>query len=592
MERIAEAQASAAPAGAVYQKNEEFTGFVEGVGSNGEGSVRFGETVYFAPFTVMGEKVKFRALKVKNRIGYAKAIEILTPADERVRPVCDKFTKCGGCQLQHLRYGSQLKLKSKTVADALRKIAGIDREVPLTVKSDSQFGYRNKLQIPVGVNREGETVIGFYAERSHRIVPVTRCPIHPDWAEDVISVFSEYIRRCGVRGYDEEKRTGQLRHIVVREVEGCFIVTAVTACESLPHAKELIRLLGEKFRFFSLWHNVNGGDGNGVFGARSKLLYGDGRYGGHECGIRYTVGPQTFLQVNRTVCRKLYERAVRFAAESGAECAIDCYSGGGMLTAMLAKQLGRAYGIECVQEAVSCADELAVLNKLDGKMFNRCGTVEKLLPELLSECDPAKTFLLADPPRKGMDRATVKAILASGISAVAMISCNPSTMARDVGLLTGSLVEEGNELRKNPAYTSEGLAGHYKLVSVQPFDMFPQTKHVETLVLLSHKEPDSRISVKVEFGEKEGQISLAETQKQVEDIKPKAKTTYKQIQKYVEENYGFKVHTAYIAEVKRNLGLSMYDAPNAVEELKRPRSHPTEKMVLAIKETLAHFEII
>ena len=168
-----------------------------------------------------------------------------------------------------------------------------------------------------------------------------------------------------------------------------------------------------------------------------------------------------------------------------------------------------------------------------------------------------------------------------------MISCDPATLARDVGILTGALIEKDGALVK-----AEAPAGPYSVTCVEPFDMFPQTKHVETLVLLSHKEPDSRISVKVEFGEKEGQISLAETQKQVEDIKPKAKTTYKQIQKYVEENYGFKVHTAYIAEVKRNLGLSMYDAPNAVEELKRPRSHPTEKMVLAIKETLAHFEII
>ena len=487
MERIAETPQSVCPpaAGAVFQKNCEFTGFVEGVGSNGEGIVRFGETVYFAPFTVPGEKVKCKALKVKDRIGYAKAIEILTPADERVRPVCAQFTKCGGCQLQHLRYGCQLKLKSKTVHDALRKIAGIETEVPLTVKSDSQFGYRNKLQIPVGVDREGETVIGFYAERSHRIVPVSRCPIHPDWAEEVISVFAEYIRRFRVRGYDEEKRRGQLRHIVVREVEGCFIVTAVTACDMLPHAEELIRLLGEKFKVFSLWHNVNKGEGNGVFGAKTELLQGEGRYGGHECGVRYLAGPRTFLQVNRSVCRKLYERAVRYAAECGCTAAIDCYSGGGMLTAMFAKQLGCAYGIECVPEAVACANELAALNKLEGRMFNRLGTVEEILPALLRGADPDKTFLLADPPRKGMNRSTVGAVLASGIRHMAMISCNPSTMARDVGLLTGALVETGTgELKKNPAYTGDGAEGFYKIVSVQPFDMFPQTKHVETLVIL------------------------------------------------------------------------------------------------------------
>lgn len=470
----------------IIQKNQEFTGMVESLGSNGEGIVHIGETVYFAPFTAVGEKIKFKALKVKNRIGYAKALEILTPADERVRPRCPVFTKCGGCQIQHLRYNAQLKLKSKTVQDALRKIAGIEVNVPLTIKSDNQFEYRNKLQIPVGIDKSGRNVIGFYAERSHRIVPVTACPIHPDWAKDTISVFSEYMEKYGVRGYDEETRRGILRHIVVREVDGNFIVTAVTATDSLPYADKLTALLGKKFKSFSLWQNVNAGEGNGVFGETFRLLHGKGKYGACECGIRFEVGPNTFIQINRSVCRKLYERIVRFGTESGAEAAIDAYSGGGLLTAMLAKQIGRAYGIELVREASECADALIAPNKLKGKMFNRCGKVEDVLPELLNQVDADKTFLTVDPPRKGVDRGTLKAIAASGIRHVAMVSCNPATLARDVGILTGSLFEtEGGELKKNPAYTQSGLEGCYKLVSVQPFDMFPQTKHVETLVCLS-----------------------------------------------------------------------------------------------------------
>ena len=576
----------------ITNKNQEFTGLVESLGSNGEGIVHMGETVFFAPFTVVGEKVKFRALKVKNRIGYAKALEILTPADERVRPKCPLFTKCGGCQLQHLRYGAQLKTKTKTVADALRKIAGIEAEVPLTVKSDSQFEYRNKLQIPVGVNRDGESVIGFYAERSHRIVPVKKCFIHPGWAAEVIRIFSEYMEKYRVRGYDEATGRGTLRHIVVRDVDGNFLITAVTASDVLPEADKLVQMLGEKFKSFSLWQNWNKGTGNAVFGEKWTLLYGRGKYAAHECGIRFEAGPNTFIQVNRSVCRKLYERTVRFATECGAKTAIDAYSGSGLLTAMLAKQLERAYGIEAVREAVDCADELIAPNKLEGKLINICGKVEEELPKLMAGQNVSETMLVVDPPRKGVDRGTLKAILASGIPYVAMISCNPATMARDVGILTGSLREEGSELKKYAGYTKDGCEGYYKLVSVQPFDMFPQTKHVETLVLLSKKKPDSHIVVDVEFGEGEGKISLKDALKRAEGRKPKSKTTYKDIQNYVEENYGFKVHTAYIAEVKRNLGLPMYDAPNAVEELKRPRSHPTEKMVLAIKETLAHFEII
>ena len=573
-------------------KNQEFTGLVESLGSNGEGIVHMGETVFFAPFTVVGEKVKFKALKVKNKIGYAKALEILTPADERVRAKCPLFTKCGGCQLQHLRYGAQLKIKSKTVADALRKIAGINFDVPLTSKSDSQYEYRNKLQIPVGVDKNGENVIGFYAERSHRIVAVRRCPIHPNWAADIIQIFTEYMEKFGVRGYNEDTKKGCLRHIIVRDIDGNFLVTVVTATDALPSENKLIAMLREKFKSFSLWHNVNTGDGNGVLGDKWALLYGKGKYFAHECGIRFEAGPNTFIQVNRSVCRKLYEKTVRFAVECGVTTAIDAYSGGGLLTAMLAKQLQRAYGIELVPEAVECANELVAPNKLEGKLINICGKVEDELPKLIGKLDIEKTVLVIDPPRKGVDRSTLKAILASGIPYLAMISCNPATMARDVGILTGSLREEGCELKKYAAYTEKDCDGYYKLVSVQPFDMFPQTKHVETLVLLSHKEPDSHISVNIEFGEGEGKLSLKEVEKRAKARKPKEKVTYKMMQQYIEEHYGFKVHTAYIAEVKRSLGLPMYDAPNAVEELKHPRPHPTERMVAAIKETLAHFEFI
>ena len=295
------------------------------------------------------------------------------------------------------------------------------------------------------------------------------------------------MKQCRVRGYDEATGKGVLRHIVVRDVDGGFLITAVTAMQELPAWDKLAGMIGEKFKVFSLWHNVNDGTGNGVFGQKWELLQGKGRYSAHECGIRFEAGPNTFIQVNRSVCRKLYERTVRFAAESGAKVAVDAYSGSGLLTAMLAKQLERAYGIEVVAEAVRCADELIAPNKLEGKLFNRCGRVEDILPEVLASQDLSKTMLVVDPPRKGVDRGTLKAILRSGIPSVAMISCDPATMARDVGILTGALREEDGALKKNPDYTDEGAEGYYKLLSVQPFDMFPQTKWVETLVLLSRQ---------------------------------------------------------------------------------------------------------
>ena len=473
----------------VFRKNDEFTGLVESLGSNGEGIIHMNGTVFFAPYTVVGEKVKLRTLKVKNKIGYAKAVEILTPADERVRAKCPLFTKCGGCQIQHLRYSIQLKLKTKIVQDTLRKIAGIETEVPVTVKSEFQYEYRNKLQIPVGVDKNGNNVIGFYAERSHRIVPVKTCPIHPEWAEKVIETFHGYMRECGVHGYDEATGKGTLRHIVVRDVDGCFIVVAVTAGDVLPHAEKLKELLAQHFKTFSLWQNVNGGEGNGVFGETFRLLYGKPKFSASECGIRFEVGPNTFMQVNRGVCRKLYERTVRAAVESGAETVIDAYSGGGLLTAMLAKNVGKAYGIEVVREASECADALIVPNKLQGKMENICGKVEDELPRLLKKVRAEKTFLVADPARRGLDRGTVKAILNSGIPRMALISCNPATMARDVGLLTGALMEKENgELVKSPAGGQADPGGFYKITSVTPFDMFPQTKHIEVLICLERRQ--------------------------------------------------------------------------------------------------------
>ena len=468
----------------IVEKNSEFTGTVESFGSNGEGIVYSGKTVFFAPFTVVGEKAKFKALKVKDNIGYAKVLEVFTPADERVRPRCPVFTKCGGCQIQHIKYGAQLKLKTKTVKDALRKIAGINYEVPLTVKSDRQYEYRNKLQLPVGVDQYGNTVIGFYAERSHRIVPVESCPIHPDWAEDIITVFRTYIQQSGVRGYDETTGKGVLRHIVVREVEGCFIVTAVTNGEILPKKEILIGLLTEKFHAFTLWQNVNSGKGNGVFGEKFYLLSGEGKFAATEYGIRYEAGPNTFVQVNSGVCRKLYDRTVRYASGSGAKIAVDAYSGGGLLTAMLARVMDKAYGIELVKEACDCADKLKYFNKLEEKMVNICGKVEDVLPRILKDVSGEDIFLTMDKPRKGVDRETLNAVLKSGIKKIAMISCNPATMARDVGILTGALIEQNGELKKCGDYGEEGF---YQIETVQPFDMFPQTKHVETLVLLSKK---------------------------------------------------------------------------------------------------------
>ncbi len=562
------------------EKNDVVEAVCESIGTQGEGIVKAGGCTVFVPYLLCGEKAKIRILKVKNNIGYGKIEELLAPAEERVRPKCDVFSRCGGCQLQHCNYRTQLKFKTALVRDTLKKIGGIETDVAPCERSEKTYGYRNKLQLPVA-RQNGKNVIGFFAERSHRIVPTRSCPIHPDWSEKLIAALYDFMEKCGLDGYNEETGKGQVRHIVVRELKNRFIVTLVVT-EKIAGIDYFFFLLDRVFSEYSFYFNYNTNRTNAVFGDDFELMRGRGFYECTDGGITFEAGANTFVQVNEYVRGRLYDKVVSLMDEQ--ESVIDCYAGGGLLTAMLAKKCKKAVGIEIVPEASACADKVKERNGLQDKMINYCGDAAELLEQAL-QAEPNAAVVL-DPPRAGVERRVIETLKAHAVEKILYISCNPATLARDAGILTGSLREENGVLVKGSAN------GEYTLVSVEPYDMFPQTKHVETLVVLSHKKPDGHINIKVEFGEEEGQVSLKEVAKRAEERKPKEKVTYKKMQDYIEQTYGFKVHTAYIAEVKRDLGLPMYDAPNAVEELKRPRAHPTPKMVEAIKETLKHFEIL
>ena len=470
----------------MIEKNDIICAVTEGIGSNGEGIIKHEGITFFVPACLPGEKVRFRVLKIKGNIGYGKAEEILTPAEERVREKCPVFSKCGGCCLQHLDYPAQLTHKSNVVKDAVRKIAGLNVAVPIAIKSDLPYGYRNKLQIPVGVDKEGKTVIGFYAEHSHRIVPITACAIHPEWAEKLITIVKRYMTECAVKGYDEENKTGAVRHIVAREIGGKYIITVVTAKRILPNVPYLVGLLCEAFPVFTLYLNFNDDDTNVIFGKDFELVHGAGIFEGEEQGIVYEAGPVTFLQVNENVRTKLYKDALKTVCKDGDEVVIDAYSGGGLLTAMIAKKCKRVYGIELEAEASRCADSLKAKNGLDN-MTNICGYVEEHLQKVMEKEKGEKVRLILDPPRAGIARSVLYALLESGIPELTLISCNPATLARDLGILCGRLIEKDGELVKNPDYT-EGMAGYYEIVKIQPYDMFPQTKHVETLVCLIRRE--------------------------------------------------------------------------------------------------------
>ena len=475
----------------MIEKNDIICAVTDAIGTNGEGIIRHEGITFFVPACLPGEKVRFRVLKVKGNIGYGKVEEILTPAEERVREKCPVYSKCGGCCLQHLDYSAQLAHKSSIVKDTLRKIGGINVAVPVAIKSENPYKYRNKLQIPVGVDKDGKTVIGFYAEHSHRIIPITACAIHPDWAEKLIAVVRRYMTECVVKGYDEENKKGAIRHIVAREIGGKYIITLVSAKRDLPNLPYLVGLLSEQFRVFSLYINFNDADTNVILGKEFQLVHGTGVFEAEEQGITYEAGPVTFLQVNENVRTKLYKDALKAVCADGDEVVVDAYSGGGLLTAMIAKKAKRVYGIELEAEASRCADSLKAKNGLDN-MTNICGYVEEKLQGVLEKEKGEKVRLILDPPRAGIARSVTKALLSSGIPTLVLISCNPATLARDLGILTGRLIEtDTGELVKNPAYEGkaddEVLDGYYAIEKIQPYDMFPQTKHVETLVVLQRK---------------------------------------------------------------------------------------------------------
>lgn len=444
-------------------KNEEYTGIVEGLGSDGEGIIKIEGAAVFVPFCLVGEKVKFKVVKVKGNIAYGKAVEILTPSPERVKPRCSVFGKCGGCDLQHASYTAQLNFKRELVRNCLQKIGGITAEVGPAVGCDEQYGYRNKISLPIG-----EEGAGLYARHSHRIVPTDTCAIQKDWAEKVIAAANRFVK--------SSKDKSLLRHLVVREIQGRFIFALVV--KKPVDASPLIKSLEKDFEEFTFLININGGEGNAIFGSEWRTLRGSGFFKAEECGIVYTAGANTFLQVNDDVRAKLYSKVLEEAGEN--PVAVDLYSGGGMLTAMLAKKCKKAYGIEIVEEASRCADELKKENGLDGAMFNICGKVENEIEKVIAETAGEKRVIVCDPPRKGMERSVVYAIKQSGAEKVVLISCNPATLARDLGLLTGTLTERGGEIVKSGA--SDGV---YSIDGITPYDMFPQTKHVETVAVLS-----------------------------------------------------------------------------------------------------------
>ena len=474
--------------------------------------------------------------------------------------------KCGGCPLLALPYREQLAKKQARLQELLGGFAPVKAVQGMA----EPLHYRNKAIASFATQR-GKLVCGLYAEGTHRVLPGADCLLQEEILNKTLAAVLDAARACRWTAYDEDRGTGLLRHTVLRSSgDGKVLVTLVTPGPDLPGSKNFCTALRKKAPWVvSIVQNINPTRSSAVLGSREKTLYGPGFVLDTLCGTQFAISSRSFYQVNRTQTEVLYKKALELARLTGRETVIDAYCGIGTIGLCAAPLAKQVIGVERNPAAVKDAAANARRNKIANARFVCADATEWMAAAAGEGLHPDVVFL--DPPRAGSTPECIAAVNKMKPRRVVYVSCDPETLARDVA-----------------AFTRLG----WRAAKFCPVDLFPQTKHVETVVLLSHKKADSYIHIDVEFGEGEGKIPVDSIAKRAEAYKPKEKVTYKMIKEYIEAKYGFKVHTAYIAEVKRNLGLPMYDAPNAVEELKQPRKHPTPEKVEAIKDALRYFAVI
>ena len=548
-------------------KNQEHTVTIEGYGEGGMGVARIDGRVVFVHGALRGEKCRVLILKTIKSVAFAKVLEVLEPSSERITPDCPYFPRCGGCTYRHIRYEEELRLKKQRVQDNLSRIGGSDVTVEEILGAQDTLRYRNKAQYPV--SKDG--AVGFYRARTHEVIECEHCLLVKPEADAAAEALREYMQSCRVAGYDEKTGRGLVRHLYIRSnAAGESLVCVLVNGDKLPKEDRLVTLLRDACpKCTGIVLGTNTKKGNVILGDRYRTLWGSDRLEDTLCGKTFRLSVPSFYQVNRVQAERLYAKAIEFAGLTGQETVLDLYCGAGTITLALSDHAKKVLGAEIVPEAIDDARENAARNGVKNAEFF-CGDASDVAKKLARE-NLRPDVITVDPPRKGLAADVVESIAEMQPQRVVYVSCDSATMARDVKRLA------------DLGYTAQRACA---------VDMFPRADHVETVVLLSHKKPDGHINVKVEFGEGEGKVPLDNIAKRAEEYKPKERVTYKMIKEYIEAKYGFKVHTAYIAEVKRDLGLPMYDAPNAVEELKQPRKHPTAEKVEAIKDALKHFEVI
>ena len=523
---------------------------------------------------IPGQKVKFCVNKFKRGNAEGRLLEVLekSPLETR-KPVCSIFPACGGCMYQTMSYEAQMEMKAEQVKNILNEAVNGEYLFEGVKASPKEFAYRNKMEFSFGDEyKDGPLTLGLHKKGStYDVLTASDCKLVHDDMTKILNCVLEYFKQRNVSYYKKMQHTGYLRHLLLRRGDrtGEILVNLVTTTQEehdMSPLKEALLNLELEGKIVGFLHILNDSLSDVVQSDETRIIYGQDYFYEKLLNLEFKITPFSFFQPNSRGAEVLYSTVRDYIGDINDMTVFDLFSGTGTIAQVLAPVAKQVIGVEIIEEAVEAAKENAAHNGLSNCKFI-AGDVFKVLDEIEEKPD----VIVLDPPRDGIHPKALPKILDYGVDKIVYISCKVTSLARDLEMIQ---------------------ARGYEVVKSVAVDQFCQTVHVETVVLLSHKKPDGHINVKVEFGEGEGKVPLDNIAKRAESYKPKERVTYKMVKEYIEVKYGFKVHTAYIAEVKRDLGLPMYDAPNAVEELKQPRKHPTAEKVEAIKDALKHFEVI
>ena len=549
-----------------YRKNDMVTLDIVDCGTNGEGIGKADGFTVFVKDAVIGDQVTAKIMKAKKNYGYGRLMEILKPSPDRVEPICPSARQCGGCQLQALSYEKQLAFKAEKVRGHLERIGGFsDLPMEPIIGMDDPFHYRNKAQFPVGKNKEGHIITGFYAGRTHSIIENRDCALGVPENQEILNRVVSYMEKYHIEPYDETTGKGLIRHIFTRcgYYTGQLMVCMIINGTSIPHQQELVDSLREIPGMTSITLNVNKKRNNVILGDQMKLLWGQEYITDKIGDISYQISPLSFYQVNPQQTWKLYSKALEYADLHGEETVWDLYCGIGTISLFLAQKAKYVRGVEIVPAAIEDARRNARLNHIENAEFY-VGKAEEILPdyyEKYAQDHPGETaradVIVVDPPRKGCDETLLDTIVEMQPKKVVYVSWDSATLARDLKYLC----ERG-----------------YQVESVCPVDMFPMTVHVETCVLLSKLKSTQHIEVEVELDE-------------MDLTKAESRATYDEIKAYVLEKYGLKVSQLYIAQVKRKHGIIERVNYNVGNGKARVPQVPAEKEK-AIEDALRHFQMI